>query len=461
MTLNPAFCTMMIDLLGETEASQLFDALEQDAPTSIRLSRYKTSEVIMPELGASVPWSERGYYLASRPIFTGNSSFHSGAFYVQEASSMLLDCIKPLLGTEPITALDLCAAPGGKSTLLLDMMPEGSLLISNEIVKHRANILAENLQKWGNPHSIVTSTSPDQLAKLGATFDLLLVDAPCSGEGMFRKDLAARSEWSENSPAMCAKRQKDILSDIWGTLKDKGLLVYSTCTMNRLENEDILAFVVEDLGAEAVSLGEIGNGVWLSPFSAYPCYRMMPHRTKGEGLFMAVLRKTVGEDTRGHKGRAKSHIKQQPKTVIPQEVYTYLREPSDFVWELRNDELSAYPHSIIPVLKQLQDLRIPILTAGVPIATIKGKSIIPHTALALSTALSVDAFERVELEDHQVVPYLSREAIQLDSNLAPGIKIVQHRGLPLGFVKHLGNRSNNLYPQEWRIRHGDKLQQEH
>lgn len=459
MKLKQDFCNMMTELLGKDEAQQLFEVLDGTAPTSIRLSRHKAPSDLTFDLGTPVPWSQRGYYLSTRPTFTGQSAFHAGAFYVQEASSMLLDAIHPLLQQGPLVALDLCAAPGGKSTLLLDMLPQDSLLVANEVVRHRANILCENLQKWGNPNCIVTNTMPQQLGKLEETFDIILVDAPCSGEGMFRKEPASRNEWNAQSPQMCAARQQDILADIWGALKPEGLLIYSTCTMNTLENEAIVSYLVEELGGSAVTLGELSNGVWLSPFTDYPCYRMMPHRVEGEGLFMAVVRKDVSTQNQKHRNRPQDKSKELDKRKIPQEVYSYLVPDTSFVWELRGEELSAFPSHIIPTLRALQSLKIPILTAGVPIGTIKGKSLIPHTALALSTVLDPNAFERIELEDHQVIPYLSREVIQIDATISTGIKIVQHKGLALGFVKHLGNRCNNLYPQEWRIRHSEKLQQ--
>lgn len=451
---------MMNELLGSDEALLLLDALEQPAPTSIRLSRHKPYTIAAELIDAPVPWCSRGYYLRHRPTFTGQSAFHAGAYYVQEASSMLIASIESLLGSDPLCALDLCAAPGGKSTLLLDILPEGSTLVSNEVVKHRANILVENLQKWGNPNSIATSAMPAQLGQLGETFDLILVDAPCSGEGMFRKDLAARQEWNAGSPSMCATRQREILADIWGALRPGAMLVYSTCTMNREENEDVLAYIIETLGAEPIDLGTLEHGIWRSPFINYPCYRMMPHRTRGEGLFMAVVRK-LGETTTGStRTRSKGRSKGRDKQSIPQEAYGYLANPQDFVWELRGEDILAYPERSAELIQRLQELRVPILSAGVAVASLRGKSLIPHTALALSTALRADAFEWVALEDKQVIPYLSREAIQLDEALGAGIKLVHHRGLALGFVKHLGRRSNNLYPQEWRIRHGERLQQE-
>lgn len=460
MTLAPEFCSMMNELLGSDEAQQLLDALEQPAPSSIRLSRYKPYTPPSELIDTSVPWCDHGYYLSQRPTFTGQSPFHAGAYYVQEASSMLIAAIEPLLGNEPLCALDLCAAPGGKSTLLLDILPKGSILLSNEVVKHRANILVENLQKWGNPHSIVSNAMPALLGRLHEAFDLILVDAPCSGEGMFRKDLAARQEWNAGSPTMCAERQKDILRDIWTALRPGGLMVYSTCTMNREENEEVLTYIIETLGAKPIDIGELGHGVWCSPFTSYPCYRMMPHRTRGEGLFMAIMRKSEELELRPPRPKTKDKTKAKERNLIPQEAYGYLTKPEDFVWELRGEDIQAYPEPIIPLLHSLQELRVPILSAGIPVATRKGKDLIPHTALALSTALEASAFEWVELEDRQVIPYLSREAIQLPESLSTGIKLVHHRGLPLGFVKHLGRRCNNLYPQEWRIRHGEKLHQE-
>lgn len=469
-SLNPDFCEMMIELLGKDEAQELCLALESNPPSSIRLSRHKADRSKLSlGLDEAVPWCQDGYYLRERPVFTGQAAFHSGLFYVQEASSMLLSQIEGLLGEAPLTALDLCAAPGGKSTLLLDILPKGSVLVANEVVHHRANILAENLHKWGNPRHIVTQAHPSKYSTLRECFDLVLVDAPCSGEGMFRKDHDARKEWHKDSPRLCAERQREILTDVWHSLKAGGLLVYSTCTMNRYENEDIVAYIAEQLGATPIGLDPLHESVWLSPLSDYPCYRMMPHRCRGEGLFMAVFRKVASNEeavttmTKAKVQASKSSKKGKStdpchrREAIPKEVYDYVSSPQDFAWDLLQDEVKAYPHELLPILTRLQSERLPIVSAGIPVASIKGKSLIPHTALALSTSYNPDAFEAVALRDEELIPYLSREAISLDASYRPGIKLVHWQGIPLGFVKHLGNRSNNLYPQEWRIRHAHKL----
>lgn len=448
----------MQELLGKEEAECLFRSLDGEAPTSIRLSKYKSQQLPPDYLqdASPVPWCSRGFYLPERPVFTGQVPFHAGLYYVQEASSMLLAQIEGLLDSEPIKALDLCAAPGGKSTLLLDILPEGSVLLSNEVVRQRAHILSENLMKWGNPNHLVTNAYPDKLGRLQGAFDLMLVDAPCSGEGMFRKDYNARREWTEHSPHDCAERQRSILCDIWSALKPNGLMVYSTCTMNRAENEDILAYIIEELGAEPISLGEIGAGVWTSPFSIYPCYRMMPHRTEGEGLFMAVVRKRgeIEEVSQAPKNKGK-RPSQVPK--LPEEVYGYVKEPEAYDFVQLGDELRAYPKSLSPLVAEVERLGIPIVSAGIPLATIKGKSLIPYTGLALSTAFNPQAFPRIELREEDIIPYLSRESIGYYPDVARGITLVTAGLIPLGFVKNLGNRCNNLYPQEWRIRHAHKL----
>lgn len=453
VALPQAFCDMMVELLGQDEAQELFLSLEAEAPTSIRTSVHKPHPIAWTSESQSVPWCEQGYYLRERPRFTGDAAFHSGLYYVQEASSMLLAEVQTLVGERPVVALDLCAAPGGKSTLLLDILPQGSVLLSNEVVHHRANILAENLLKWGNPNSIVTNAYPEVLAKLGATFDFILVDAPCSGEGMFRKDKEARNEWTAQSPTLCSDRQRAILADIWPTLRDDGLLVYSTCTMNKQENEEILAYIIEELGAESLALPEVKPGVWLSPFSPYSCYRMMPHRVAGEGLFLAVVRKKVTNEFHGKSRVTKNTIKDKAKPLLPpREVYSFIKDAEELSWEQIGDDVMAYPKQIIPLLHQIKSLRIPIITAGIPVAKIKGKSIVPHTAVALSTALKKESFEWIELNLEQCLSYLKREALHLEGEYTMGYKVVHYQGIPLGFIKYLGNRSNNLYPNEWRIR---------
>lgn len=452
--LPTAFVARMHALLGTEEASALCSALDTPAPTTIRLAQHRSYPInIVPSKARPVPWCPWGYYLPSRPTFTGDAALHGGGYYVQEASSMLLYAARTAIADEPVIALDLCAAPGGKSTLLLDMLAEGSIVVSNEVVRHRANILTENIQKWGSPYSVVTTAMPDRLGKLEDTFDLLLVDAPCSGEGMFRKDHSAREEWTPTAPASCAQRQRSILRDIWPALRPGGTIIYSTCTFSPEENEDIVDYITE-LGATAIELDGLYPSIMRSPYSAHPCYRMMPHRVEGEGLFMAILRK---DDTEAHQRQPKRQS--VPRADIPREMLGWIT-PTDYIWERNTShEVIAYPAAMATLLSALRALRIPILSAGVPIGQIKGKSLIPHHALALSQVIDRNSFAQVELDEADLIPYLSREAVTLDTP-TPGLKLITHMGIPLGFAKHLGNRSNNLYPAEWRIRHGERLQRE-
>lgn len=456
------FVAWLIELLGDREAGELLQALAQQPPVSVRFNQSKPlplaahNDILTP-----VDWCPWGYYLSERPIFTGDPLFHAGYYYVQEASSMLLYQIKKILPEYPLTALDLCAAPGGKSSLLLDILPERSVLVSNEVVGHRANILAENLQKWGNPRSIVASAYPHVWGKLGETFDLILVDAPCSGEGMFRKDVQARSEWTPLSPMECAARQRGILDSVWSALAPGGYLIYSTCTFNRLENEDIVAHICEVLGGEPIDLEITASSIELSRLSPYPCYRMMPHRVKGEGLFMAVLRKGETEQTFFQKSDKKTKGVKEHKASIPPEVKDWLSEEArDWSWDIRQEEeVFAYPSELQTILNQFSKYKIYWLSAGVPVATLRGKSLLPHPALAYSTVFSSRAFLFSEVSYDEALAFFARELITLDGLLPRGIYLLTYRGIPLGFVKHLGNRTNNLYPMHWRVKQPDKIRE--
>ena len=371
---------------------------------------------------------------------------------------MLLRLVAPLLGEEPLRALDLCAAPGGKSTLLVDLLPEGSTLVSNELIRSRAQILAENIQKWGGVHSVVTSTEPQRLGRLREQFDFILVDAPCSGEGMFRKEEEARRQWAPGLVESCARQQREILDDIWPALAPGGLMVYSTCTFNRQEDEDMLTYLVEELGAEPVALPELPEPITLSSLSSYPCYRMMPHRLRGEGLFMAVVRKPDAEIGSARSKPTRSKSKPNPK--LPQEVLRWLSPElrADVTLQsLPDGTLTAIPSALYPIVEALQGAKIPILTSGIPLAEVKGRDFLPLPALALSVGLDEEAFPRAELTQEEAIRYLAREAVTLSADTPRGLVLVTYEDYPLGFAKHLGNRTNNLYPQAWRIRHPELL----
>ena len=296
ISLPPAFTERMQQLLGN-ESETFFQALVSESPTSIRLNPEKTANTDLPFselLSRQVPWCSNGYYLKERPSFTSDPLLHGGAYYVQEASSMFLQVVlQQITGDTPLRVLDLCAAPGGKSTLLANNLPKDSLLVSNEIIKSRASILKENIIKWGYDHIVVTNSDPNRFTGMKGAFDMILVDAPCSGEGMFRKDEKAIMEWSENNLRLCEERQKRILSDVWDALAPGGYLVYSTCTYNPGENEDILNWILTTFDASSVEIRHNFTAITPSP-SPLHGYHFYPHKTSGEGLFMGVIQKNDG-----------------------------------------------------------------------------------------------------------------------------------------------------------------------
>lgn len=304
ITLPPDFIEQTRLIFGDTLWADFLQAMEEESPVSIRLNPLKAKDWTVIE-GEEVPWCRGGYYLKERPAFTFDPLLHAGAYYVQEASSMFLDEVLKqhssliTLHSSFPKVLDLCAAPGGKSTLLRAAIPVDSWLVSNEPNPKRAQILSENMQKWGSPHTIVTNNYPRDFKKLKVKFDLILVDAPCSGEGMFRKDEVAIHEWSLQNVEHCSRLQREIVCDAWECLQPGGLFIYSTCTFNTHENEENVRWMMEELGAEILPVETKPEwkitGSLLKGFHE-PVYRFIPKRTKGEGLFMAVFRKPSSKD---------------------------------------------------------------------------------------------------------------------------------------------------------------------
>ena len=453
MLLPAPFEQSMRQLLGD-EYETFRDALLDDPAVSIRLNRSKCATT--PEYEA-VPWATDGYYLTERPAFTFDPWLHAGCYYVQEASSMFVEqAVKQHLEHARV-ALDLCAAPGGKSTLLRSLLPDDCVLVSNEVMRPRAQVLAENIIKWGHPRSIVSSNYPADFTPLGELFDLILVDAPCSGEGMFRKDEVAVAEWSPENVAVCWKRQRDILSDIWPTLQLGGLLIYSTCTFNTQEDEGNVHWMMNELGAELLPVTI--NEAWGITPSLVPnvphAYRFLPGRTRGEGFFLAVLRKpgtasdkpSLSEPKIVKKGKNKQTV-----TAVPTECKQWLNSNA-YTYKVTGNDIVAMPADMTALHAALSE-QLYLLKSGVTIAELKGRDTIPSHELAMSTALRPEAFVHCELSYTDALRYLHREAIALPEGTPRGFAIVTYRGMPLGFVKNLGNRANNLYPNEWRIRSG-------
>lgn len=455
--LPTAFVQQMEQLLGHDEAKSLFEALSLPSPTSIRLNPFKWPRIeqsALPPHTNAVPWAIDAYYLATRPTFTTDPLLHAGAYYVQEASSMAITAVASLLPNAPITALDLCAAPGGKSTLWRSILPEGSLLIANEPLPQRAHILSENITKWGHTDIAVTNNYPADFAPLIGCFDLIATDVPCSGEGMFRKDATAIAHWSEANVATCYTRQRTIIEDIWPSLRTGGLLVYSTCTYNRYEDEDNVRYICDKLGAEpiALPLPETSTGILRDADGhGLPFYHFYPHRTKGEGFFLAVLRKTANTPTpKASKSKGKS-VAVAPKRVID-ELSPWINHPTNYTWRATTSEVWIEPREHTAIFELIYK-HLRIIQCGTPIATYTGKRWQPAHALAMATtALHTDAFPRHAVDGATALAYLRAEALILPPNIARGYVLLTYRGLPLGFVNNLGTRANNLYPDAWRIR---------
>lgn len=451
----------MQQVLGADEARALCQAIEGSAsPVSIRLNPSKLPAHLPSEVESEVPWCDMGRYLERRPSFTADPLLHAGTYYVQEASSMFIAQAYRTIARdfEPQRMLDLCAAPGGKSTLWRSLLPEGALLVANEPIRQRAQILAENLTKWGHPDVVCTSAYPAEFSHLTGFFDVVAADVPCSGEGMFRKDRGAVDEWSSEAVAACAERQWGIVCDIWATLRQGGYLVYSTCTYNQEENEHLVQRICTELGAEPVAIdcSEDWHISSCTTPAQLPVYHFFPHRTKGEGLFLALLRKTAeapqmrsAKKKKGERGGGRSrqapvqHASKVAHWLAADSAYRIVRPDEAHLVALRE----SLADDITLVCSQVR-----ALTAGVLLAEEKGRKLIPQHALALSTELAPDAFPRVELTEEEALSYLRREVLTLAPEVPRGYVVATYEGHPLGFLNNLGSRANNLYPQEWRIR---------
>lgn len=445
MELNADFVNRTESLFGKEIYSRFSQALDTEPVVSIR---YNEPKIVADENLKPVPWSTLGRYLPLRPAFTADPLFHAGCYYVQEASSMFLEQVVKQYVKEPVRALDLCAAPGGKSTHLHSLLPSGSMLVSNEPMPLRAQVLAENITKWGNPLSVVTKNLPADFSSFREYFDLVVVDAPCSGEGMFRKEQKAVEQWSVSNVEMCAERQKEILNDIWPSLRPGGLIVYSTCTFNSEENEQNVRWIAEELGAAplALDIPTAWNVTGSLVGDSLPVYRFIPGLTEGEGFFLAILRKN---------GDAPLMQPRQPRLqMLPEklkkEVEQWIESPENFIFVLNGDTAVALPKEYAATISALQQ-KLNVLHCGLPLATVKNNKLIPMHSLAMSIALRKDAFTMVELDLEQSLAYLHREALSLPSQPL-GYLLLTYKNVPLGFVKNIGNRANNLYPAEWRIR---------
>lgn len=455
MLLPPDFQRLMLQHYGEVQAHSLFQALTDTEPdVSVRLNAAKCNRLpscILPSGSHPVPWCDGAYYLPQRPAFTFDPLFHGGAYYVQDASSMYLaqalrQHFLPHFDSSSAPAvLDLCAAPGGKSTLLRSILPDGAFLLCNEPVAKRTQILVENMAKWGHPNVAVTHNYPADFSPLSHTFDLIVADVPCSGEGMFRKDEQAVSEWSLQNVETCRLRQREIIRSVWPCLKPGGLLVYSTCTFNRYEDEENARWIMEELGADNLPLK--ADPSW-GIVEGNPGCHFFPGQVRGEGFYIAVLRKSDAEPLRPAvlKERKSARKKTQAPALSSQLLASL---PSDFLHQAEADVCYGVSKKHVSLVTLLSH-HLQLWSKGVHVAQLKGRDWQPAHSLSQTLVLQAESYPQAELTYEQALAYLRHENIVVQ---APrGFVLVTYRQLPLGFVKNLGNRANNLYPQEWRIR---------
>ena len=447
--IQEAFKAYLEEAIGRENALVAFSAFEQPASVAVRMNPFKKCGAFE---GEPVPWSRWGRILGERPMFTLDPHFHGGAYYVQDSSSMFVgevfrQCLESLAvpAGRPVRVLDLCAAPGGKTTdlaaSLRDKFGDGFVLVANEVMKQRAGVLASNVALWGDPNVVVTSDDPSAFAALEGFFDIVVADVPCSGEGMFRKDESAQQQWSENNVALCVGRQRRIIGDMWPSLADGGVLVYSTCTFNRLENDGNVQWIMQELDAEALYEGteSLYEGVIKTGLG----FSLVPGFVKGEGQYCSAVRKRGGVS--GSRKMKPARIK---SVALPERLKQCFS--IDVVLKQRGETVIAVPASVNEDVGILASC-LHVLSSGCAVGVLKGKDLVPDADMALSIILDKDAYPAVDVDRQTALAFLHRDSVVL-SDAPKGFVLIRYEGVSLGFVKNLGNRCNNLHPQGRRIR---------
>lgn len=417
-------------------SNELLSALDEPAPTSVRLHPLRQTHF---DQGAKIPWNSDGIYLKKRPVFTYDPLFHAGAYYPQEAGSMYLQQVLNTLSLpENPVILDLSAAPGGKSTLIASFLKHKGVLLANEINRSRAYILSENLSKWGYANTFVCNHKPSDLKELKGQIDVLLVDAPCSGEGMFRKDHNARSEWNLANVQICEERQEEILAQVWPLLKQGAYLIYSTCTFNPDENEAQLARLIEREDASKI---ELPNFTGLTPDRKQLGYYFFPDKIKSEGFYIAALQNNAPSS-------AKSKNKKNTlKIGLPDPLNSILESKEALSFWQANDQVFASTPFAVAFYSENQHLTY--LKTGLHVATFQKKKYVPAYEMVYSLALNWKLPVK-EVDYDQALQILHGESQQW---IAPaGYYWIHYKGQAISMIKQLGQRFNNLHPNEWRIR---------
>ena len=458
MQLNDRFREYLEEAIGHENALVAFSAFEQPASVSVRVNPFKPGA---EKEGVPVAWNRHGRMMDHRPVFTLDPLFHAGAYYVQDSSSMfpgyvfreLMSRIDRPQG-RPLRVLDLCAAPGGKTTdlaaSLREICGDSFLLAANEVMKARVGILADNVVLWGDPNVVVTSVDPGAFALMPGFFDVILADVPCSGEGMFRKDEQAQMQWSEDNVALCEARQRRIIADVWPALAPGGLFIYSTCTFNRRENDGNVEWMCAGLGAEPL-LKEDSLPSMPGVLKTALGYSLVPGHVQGEGQYCSAVRKTIADDAFVENAARKSRSGNSGKEKVlqvPDGLSDMFEVPVRF--RMKGGLFIAVPEVIWNDVALLED-RINVVSAGCAAGTVKGKDFVPDADMALSIMLRSDAFPSADVDEDVALAFLHRDTVTLH-DMDKGYVIIRYKGAALGFVKNLGNRCNNLHPQNRRIR---------
>lgn len=456
MRLPEQFISRMQRELGVAEAEALCAALETEPSTSVRLNPAKMAEQKWG--GGRVAWSDYGYLLGERPAFTLDPDFHAGAYYVQEASSQFAGYIVSMAvgGTEACKGqrvLDMCAAPGGKSTHYATLVGERGLVVANEINRSRAAVLADNARKWGLGNMVVTCNDSARVADFEEWFDVVAVDAPCSGEGMFRKSDEACEQWSEANVAMCAERQWEILQNAFRSLKPGGVLLYSTCTFNRTEDEDVVGRACEEFGDELLAVDDIpiGDdwGVVTGREGVFQTFRFFPHRLTGEGMFMAVARKAGLATSRRRMPKARRKVMEAVDKRTAQELSRWVKESEQMRFFAAGDTLYGCRKEHYDEVEALAGT-LAVIYSGVAMGQVFKGKLKPDGALALYAGVNHDAVACCEVDEQEALKFLRKQDMDV-AQFSEGVNMVLYGGRPLGFVKRVGARVNNMYPNSLRI----------
>ena len=438
----------MREMLGD-DAEKLFVALDTEPVVSIRLNPYKPARTFE---GESVGWSQWGRYLAERPQFTLDPLMHGGAYYVQEASSQFVGYLLKDDDLAGKRVLDMCAAPGGKTTIYSTLVGRKGLVVANDINRSRTLALADNVQRWGLGNVVVTCNEPSHIGAFEHWFDVVAVDAPCSGEGMFRKMEEARTEWTQSSVEVCVARQKEILAEAWRTLRPGGKLLYSTCTFNDREDEGVVKWLMEEYGdnLETVERVELNDewGIVRSDIGAFQCFHFYPHIVQGEGFFVAVARKKEGGVRRiVPKSRRKIFAQLQNKDIA--EVSRWVDDSKQMSFKLIGDMVYGYDNAVVEDVVYLSE-SLSVVYSGVAMGQIFKGKLKPEHPLALFIGCNESVVPAAQVSLDDALEYLRRQDIAA-SQFEEGINRVVYGGVVIGFIKRIGARCNNMYPKDLRI----------